>query len=276
MILKGTKMPNYICVTCGNQYIETREPPAHCLICEDERQYVNPEGQSWTTLDGLEREHHYVMISLEPGLTEIVTEPKFAIGQRALLVQAPKGNVLWDCVSLIDDSTVAAVEALGGISSLAMSHPHMYGSMVEWSHAFGNAPIHLHAANERWVMRPDPVIKFWEGETHGLDQGVTLHRCGGHFTGSTVLLWPEGAEGLGVLLSSDTMHVAKDRRHVSFMYSYPNYIPLSGSVVDSITDKIAPLKFDRIYSHFSGLVLTKNAKLAVQRSAERYKKAIGS
>ena len=51
--------------------------------------------------------------SLEPGLTEIVTEPKFAIGQRALLVEAPGGNVLWDCVSLIDDATIAAVEALG-------------------------------------------------------------------------------------------------------------------------------------------------------------------
>lgn len=268
-------MPNYICVTCGNQFAESSQPPSRCPICEDERQYVNPEGQSWTTLDELEREHHNVITPLEPGLTEIVTEPKFGIGQRALLVQTPQGNVLWDCVSLIDDTTIEAIEALGGISALANSHPHMYASMVEWSHAFGNAPIHLHAANERWVMRPDPVIEFWDGETYRLDQGLTLTCCGGHFRGSTALLWPEGAEGRGVLLSSDTMHVARDLRHVSFMYSYPNYIPLSGPVVEGIVEKVAPLKFDRIYSHFSGLVISEDAKPAVARSVERYKKAIG-
>jgi len=269
-------MQNYICVTCGTQFKASVEPPPDCPICEDERQYVNLEGQSWTTLDELQREHHNAMRSLEPGLTEIVTEPRFAIGQRALLVEAPEGNVLWDCVSLIDDATIAAVEALGGISSLAMSHPHMYGSMVAWSHAFGQAPICLHTANERWVMRPDPVIRFWDEESHRLEQGVTLYRCGGHFRGSTVLHWSEGAEGLGVLLSSDTMYVTWDRRYVSFMYSYPNYIPLSGTAVDSIIDKVVPLKFDRIYSHFSGLVISTEAKTAVQRSAERYKKAIGS
>jgi glyoxylase-like metal-dependent hydrolase (beta-lactamase superfamily II) len=269
-------MPNYICVMCGNQFAESAEPPAQCLICEDERQYVNPEGQTWTTLDELEQTHHNVVRWLEPGLAEIRTKPKFGIGQRALLVQTPEGNVLWDCVSLIDKATITALEALGGVSALAMSHAHMYASMVAWSHAFGNAPIYLHAANERWVVRPDPVIEYWEDESFELDQGVTLYRCGGHFTGSMVLLWPEGAEGRGVLLSSDTLFVARDLRHVSFMYSFPNYIPLSGPAVDSIAEKVAPLQFDRIYGHFSGLMLSQDAKAAVERSVERYKKAIGS
>ena len=267
---------NYICVTCGHQYPESQEPPSRCPICEDERQFVNPEGQSWTTLDELAREHHNVVKSLEPGLTGIGTEPKFAIGQRALLVQTSKGNVLWDCVSLIDDATIEAIRALGGISSLAMSHPHLFGSMVEWSHALGNAPIHLHADHRQWVQRPDPVIEFWEGEIRELDEGLTLHRCGGHFKGSSVLLWPDGAKGLGVLLSGDTMYVAPDRRHVSFMYSYPNFIPLAASTVDRIVETVKPLRFDRIYGHFFGLVIETDAKGAVQRSAERYKKAIGS
>jgi hypothetical protein len=267
-------MPNYICVMCGNQYRATDEPPARCLICEDERQYVNPEGQAWTTLEALQRDHHNVMGTLEPGLTEIGTKPKFAIGQRALLVQAAGGNVLWDGVSLIDEATIAAVEALGGISALAMSHPHMFGSMVEWSHAFGQAPIYLHVAYEPWVQRPDPAITFWEGGRHTLDEGVTLHRCGGHFEGSTVLLWPAGAEGRGVLLSSDTIHVAPDRRHVGFMYSYPNYIPLSTVAVDRIVDTVMPLPFDRIYSHFYHLDIQADAKEAVRRSAARYKQAM--
>lgn len=268
-------MRNYICTTCGHQFAETKDPPSACPICEDDRQYVNPAGQAWTTLDELAREHHNLVKSLETRLTGISTEPKFAIGQRALLVQAPGGNVLWDCVSLIDDATIEVIEALGGISSLALSHPHLFGSMVEWSHAFGNAPIRLHIDHRQWVQRPDSVIDFWQGESLELDEGVSLHRCGGHFEGSTVLLWPDGAEGRGVLLSADTMYVAPDRRHVSFMYSYPNFIPLSASTVDRIVNKVLPLKFDRIYGHFFGLEIEADAKNLVRRSAERYKSAIG-
>ena len=124
-------------------------------------------------------------------------------------------------------------------------------------------------------MRPDPVVEFWERESHRLDQGVVLHCFGGHFTGATALLWPEGAEGLGVLLSSDTMYVAPSQRYVSFMYSYANYIPMSGPEIDSVVEKVAPLRFDRIYSHFPVLVIDQEAKLVLERSVERYKKAIG-
>jgi hypothetical protein len=267
---------NFICITCGHQFAESEQPPERCPICEDDRQYVNPRGQSWTTLDHLAREHHNVFRPLEAGLTGIGTEPKFAIGQRALLVQASGGNVLWDCVSLIDEASINEIENLGGISSLAMSHPHLFGSMVEWSHAFGNAPIYLHADHRPWTQRPDPTIQFWEGESTELKEGPVLHRCGGHFEGSTVLLWPEGAAGQGVLLSGDTMYVAPDRRHVSFMYSYPNFIPLPAPVVDRIVDVVIPLTFDRIYGHFFDLEIESDAKRVVQSSAERYKRAIGS
>ena len=127
-------MPNYICVMCGNQYQTTEEPPAHCLICEDERQYVNPEGQAWTTLAELQRAYHNIMRSLEPGLTETGTEPKFAIGQRALLVQGTEGNVLWDCVSLIDDATVDAIKAwmfaIGSRFAYTMLGPFFLGQIL--------------------------------------------------------------------------------------------------------------------------------------------------
>jgi hypothetical protein len=267
---------NYICIMCGHQFAESREPPDHCPICEDDRQFVNPKGQSWTTLDELAREHHNVFRPLEQRLTGIGTEPRFAIGQRALLVQAPRGNVLWDCVSLIDEGTIEAVKKLGGISSLAISHPHLVGSMIEWSHAFGGVPIYVHQDHRPWIQRPDPVIQFWEGEAWELSEGLTLHRCGGHFDGSTVLLWPDGADGRGVLLSGDTMYVAPDRKHVSFMYSYPNFIPLPASVVDRIVEVVMPLGFDRIYGHFFDLEIESDAKRVIERSAERYKKAIGS
>ena len=262
-------MTNFICLTCGVQFAATNEPPAHCPICQDERQYVNWNGQQWTTLATLQKDHHNIIKPIEPGLTGIGTQPGFAIGQRALLVQTASGNILWDCISLIDQPTVAAIKTLGGISAITISHPHFYSAMVEWSQAF-DAPIYLHADNRPYVMRPDPSIKFWEEETYVLNPEVTLIRCGGHFSGSTVLHWASGAEGQGLLLSGDTMQVVQDRRYVSFMYSYPNLIPLPATAVRRIVSAVESYAFERLYGGWWDKVVKSEAKAAVMRSAERY------
>jgi hypothetical protein len=272
---RGEIMPHFICTTCGTQHGETPAPPDRCLICEDERQYVGWGGQRWTTLDELCSGHTNQIRTEEPDLTGIGTTPKFGIGQRALLIQSPGGNVLWDSISLIDDSTIEAVRTLGGLAAVAASHPHYYSSMVEWSRAFGGVPIYLHAADRRWVMRPDPAIEFWEGETKGLHGGLTLIRCGGHFEGGTVLHWPAGADGRGVLLVGDILQVTMDRRHVSFMYSYPNYIPLPAEPVRRAVAAVEPLAYDRIYGFMFDLTIQSDAKAAVRSSADRYLRAIG-
>lgn len=264
---------SYICSTCGTQYLESAQPPADCLICEDERQYVGLRGQQWTTLAALQEDHHNVIRTVEPGLIGIGTSPSFAIGQRALLVQTPGGNVLWDCITLLDEMTITTVMALGGISAIAISHPHYYSSMVEWSRAF-DAPIYLHAADRKWVMRPDPAVIFWEGETQSLAGNLTLIRCGGHFPGGTVLHWPKGAEGRGALLSGDIINVVQDRRYVSFMYSFPNLIPLSPAAVRRVVVAVEPFAYDRIYSAWWEKVTFSDAKNAVHRSADRYISAI--
>jgi hypothetical protein len=266
-------MPNYICATCGVQHAETDAPPEHCPICEDERQYIGIKGQRWTTIPELQTDHHNRIEKIDENLTGIGTIPGFAIGQRALFVQTPDGNVLWDCNSLLDDATVEAIRALGGISAMAVSHPHTVGSLVEYSHAFGNVPIYWHADNREWVMRPDPAFTFWEGETHSLLDGLTLVRCGGHFEGSTVLHWSHGAEGRGALLTGDTMQVAQDRRYVSFMYSYPNMIPLNRRAVERIVQAVEPYEFERIYGGWWDMHVT-DAKAALKRSADRYIRAI--
>ena len=263
-------MQNYICTTCGVQYSTTEAAPARCPICEDDRQYVNANGQSWTTLDAMRATHHNVLREVEPGLIGIVTEPKFAIGQRPLLVQTAHGNVLWDCISYIDDATVEAVNALGGIDAIAISHPHFYDSMVEWSRAFGDAPIYLHTSNREWVMRPDPAIVYWEDDTYALNDEITLVRCGGHFPGSSVLHWSQGAGGKGVILTGDTIMVVADTRYVTFMYSYPNDIPLNAQAVQGIVDAVDPFAFDRVYSAWWEKVVSTDGKAAVRRSAARY------
>jgi len=255
------------------QFAATNQPPPRCPVCEDQRQYIGYDGQQWTTLETLQHDHHTVIAPEATTITGIGADPAFAIGQRALLVQTPTGNILWDCISLLDDPAVAAVKALGGIAAIAISHPHFYASMVEWSRAF-DAPIYLHAADRQWVMRPDPAVMFWEGETRSLSEGVTLIRCGGHFAGGTVLHWTGGAEGRGVLLSSDILTVAADRRHVSFMYSYPNLIPLPASAIQGIVSVLRPFRYDRIYGGWWQRVVAEEGEAAVERSAARYMAAI--
>ncbi len=266
-------MTHFICKTCGTQFAATESAPAHCPICEDERQYVGWQGQQWTTLADLQADHDNIIKTEEPGLTGIGTQPGFAIGQRALLVQTTEGNLLWDCISLIDEATIAAVNGLGGIRAIAISHPHYYSSMIAWSRAF-DAPIILHAADRQWVMRPDARIVFWEGETKGLWDGMTLIRGGGHFEGGTVLHWPAGAAGKGVLLSGDILQVVSDRRYVSFMYSYPNLIPLPAHEVRRIVAAVEPYAYERIYGAWWDRVVDEDAKTAVSRSAARYIEAL--
>src|SRR5262249_5248241 len=144
----------------------------------------------------------------------------------------------------------------------------------EWSRALGNVPIYLHNADRQWVMRPDPAIVFWDGETQELGEGLTLIRCGGHFPGGTVLHWAEGAEGRGGLVTGDILQVCPERRHVSFMYSYPNYIPLGATAVRRVAAAVEPFGFDRIYGAFRDLTIASDGKAAVARSVERYLKAI--
>ena len=267
-------MPNFICITCGTQYAESGPPPAACAICQEERQYVKVTGQQWTTLERLRLTNRNSIKFKEPGLIGIGIDPQFAIGQRALFLRTAEGNILWDCLPLLDEAVVEAIKAMGGISAIAISHPHYYSSMVEWSRAFGGVPIYLHAADRQWVMRPDKAIVFWEAEDHALSEELSLIRCGGHFEGGTVLHWASGAGGRGALLSGDIIQVVADRKHVSFMHSYPNYIPLAAKAIERIVKAVEPYPFDRIYGAFWDMVIEADGKAVVKRSAERYLKAI--
>ncbi len=267
-------MPFFICTTCGTQFAESAQPPAACRICGDERQYVGLGGQHWTLLELMVEEHENHFEAVAPGITSVETRPTFAIGQRALLVQHPAGNVLWDCVSFVDQDTVDSLGALGGVSAIAISHPHFYSSMVEWSQAFGDVPIYLHNGDAAWVSRPDPRVTFWAGETYPIVDGLTLVRCGGHFDGSSVLHVAGSAERPGALLTGDTVKVGWDRQSVSVMRSYPNLIPVGPTALAHVEQVLAPLEYDDIHGAWTGHSIRGYAKTIVARSIARYRQAI--
>src|SRR5262249_19063007 len=55
--------------------------------------------QTWPTPAPLMAGHFNQYRQYEPGVIGIGTQPQFAIGQRALVVCTPNGNVLWDCIA---------------------------------------------------------------------------------------------------------------------------------------------------------------------------------
>jgi len=261
-------MTIWICHTCGIEHPDTEHPPTTCEICEDERQWVPAGGQRWTSRAELADLGYTCEIAeLETDLYSLVVSPELAIGQRGLLLRTPAGNMLWEPPGYLDDAAIDRVRALGGVSVISASHPHLTGTSIQWSHAFGGVPVLVAEADRAWIRRPDPVVELWSGKREVLP-GVTFLQCGGHFAGSSVAHWDAGASGRGALLTGDTILPGPDRKSVSVMRSYPNRIPLPERAVRRIQDTVRPLAYDRLYSAF--IVLDTHAHEIVETSLDRY------
>jgi len=261
----------WICATCG---VEHADNTGTCAICADERQWVPASGQAWTTLYDLhDAGYRAELVELETdrfgnGLFGIESAPAVGIGQQSKLLVTPTGTVLWDPIGFVDNDIASQVLEHGPVRAVVASHPHMFGVQVEWSRALGHPPVLVAEADLVWVARPDPVIRPWSTEVRLLP-GVTLVQVGGHFPGSAVIHWADGADGEGVLLSGDTVFANPDRSTVSFMRSYPNRLPLSGRVVERIARSLERFDFDRLYGNFD-TVIDRDARAVVRRSADRH------
>jgi hypothetical protein len=261
-------MTIWTCATCGVEHPDTEQPPTRCEICEDDRQYLPPGGQRWTTQSELAGEGHRTTVTeLEPDLFGITVEPKVGIGQRALLLRTEAGNLLWEPPALIEPQTVELVRELGGVSVVSASHPHLTGASIQWSHAFAEAPVFVASADRAWIRRPDEVIRLWAGSEQVLP-GVTFVQCGGHFAGSSVAHWIRPGRAEGVLLTGDTVMIGNDRASAFVMRSYVNGIPLPERAVQRILEAIAPYPYDRFYTGWTSI--DTGAAPIVTRSLERY------
>lgn len=264
-------MPTYICVTCGVQYGDSARPPDQCIICNEERQYVKPEGQAWTTLAEMQTGGSYRngFSKISDDLFAVATHPKFAIGQTAYLIKTSGFNLLWDCITFLDEETIRYIKQEGGIDAIALSHPHYYSAQVEWAEIF-DAKIYLHEDDRQFVTRDSKRIHYWKGDVLSLHPNLSLHRLGGHFKGAAIA---HCAKGGGTIFSGDVIRVAADRNWATFMYSYPNFIPLSASVVGRMANGLKELKFEQLYDAFYKVMET-GAKEKVLNSADRYMAAL--
>ncbi|KAL4419041.1 hypothetical protein ABPG77_011023 [Micractinium sp. CCAP 211/92] len=265
-------MPSFSCATCAAQFPPAEKPPPACPICEDERQYVAQAGHPWTSREELiESGHKIVFQDVEEGVTALAVEPKLGIGQRAYLLHTEAGTVLWDCVGLLHPDAVQHIkQQYGGITAIAISHPHFYCAMADWAEAF-DCQVWVHEADRGFITCPSDRIQLWSGDEKQLAPGCTLVRLGGHFPGSSVLHWDRcTADGKPIVFAGDTVMPCMDRKWVTFMYSFPNYVPLPAGEVQRMAAAISRWPFDRLYGPFPGPPVGPDAAEKVQASAQRY------
>lgn len=258
-----------ICKTCGTRYNKQTFDKTTCRICSDERQYVKKYGQQWLSYNDLSREHTLQIKQWSSNLFQFQVLPKLAIAQRAFLIKIPGGNILWDCLPFLDQSTVAFIQKNGGIDAIAISHPHYYSLMNEWAKTF-DCPIYIHKNDKEWAMDDKQQIVFWEGDKKELNQDVTIFHIGGHFPGSAVLQCklPKYKETLFV---GDTLYLSPDKKHLSAMFSYPNIIPLTQHGTLNVFNRASKISFNTLFGAFANQNLEKNAKEVFENAYKTYK-----
>jgi len=272
-----------ICATCGTWYPEntlpgTRpsdlpgttsfQPADTCPICADDRQYIPAGGQRWTTETALHDKHSVKARLLRPNVYELELTPTFAIGQRAILILSPEGNILWDCIPLLDETLITFIKAKGGLRAIAFSHPHYYSNMHQWACTF-DCPIYIHSSDKQWTFGKEEKVTFWEGEELPLWNDMRLINLGGHFPGSSILHVPH-LTPKGTLFTGDTLVLSLHKKHISVMYSYPNRMPLPRKEVQRINDRMSTIPFDALYSFMHDLDLTENTNEIFNNSMARY------
>ena len=268
-----------VCVTCGTQYDTTdkRTLENRCRICEDPRQFVPESGQAWTSLGEMRRLGRWTNIVREiipRRVFSLTTAPKFGIGQRCIFVKGEieEGNVLWDCLPFLDEDTVNWIELQGGLTAIAISHPHMYATAVSWAEQF-RCRIHVFGHDRDWVMRPSTNHEFVDGEMQTITADLQMYRIGGHFEGSAVLL----SRRHKALLSGDTLLCTPGNRRVTMMWSVPNMIPLSPDwIAEQGWPRLNALDFDKVLALMDGMQIMSGAKEVVRDSLQTYIEKSGS
>lgn len=266
-----------ICATCGTQFspsfsIETSDPLG-CRICADPRQYVPPAGLQLTTLRTLRDSGKYkneitpMSSPTQEVVWELVTTPKFAIGQRAIFVKTSRGNILWDLMAYLDPETESWIKSQGGLHAIVISHPHYYTTHATWAKTFG-CQVWVAPEDREWLNFPS------EGEAAGLyhwltetktdvlgGSGFTALKVGGHFPGSLCGLHKDRLFIADTLITVPSAYNPagsnekgyRNRVAYSFMWSIPNMIPLSPNEIEAILSVLDTVEFSSTHGAFPGM-----------------------
>ncbi|KAK4890577.1 hypothetical protein LTR27_010739 [Elasticomyces elasticus] len=217
----------------------------------------------------------------EGRMWSIVTEPKFAIGQRCVLIENDDGNVLWDCITYLDEETVDLIKQKGGLEAIVISHPHYYTTHLDWAKTF-DCPVYIAHDDQEWLSRDDEEGRrvFINGTSQQLVADATAIKVGGHFQGSLVLLWNKKLLIADSFVTTPSALYHTDRlpgtTSYAFMWAVPNMIPLPPAELHKMWEAIKPYEFDSTHGAFVGQeVRDGKVKSRVLESMKIQTKAMG-
>jgi len=184
------------------------------------------------------------------------------------LIKTPAGNVLWDCVALLDDETIDWIKSIGGLQAIVISHPHYYTTHLEWAETF-DCPVYMSEEDSKWLCREDKksVRKFIEeGKTEldipakdGKSTGVKAIKLSGHFPGSLVVLY-DGRLGVADTLVTTPAGLGnwgkkgrpEGMNSFGFYWSIPNLIPLPPDEIAEMWQVLNQYEFHSTHGAFVG------------------------
>lgn len=218
---------------------------------------------------------------IHANITSIFTEPKVGIGQRAILTETAGGNVLWDCITLLDQATIEFINNKGGLEAIVISHPHYYSTHLDWAQTF-DCSVYIAADDQEWLSRKDEsgLRKLFDDQKLTVAPGVTAIKAGGHFPGSLFLHYQKKlfiADTMAIM-PSGLYHIDRPpgTTSFSFMWSYPNQITLTPEAIHGIWKSLIPFDFDETYGAFYGAVIrSKEVKKRVLESMKIQARAMG-
>jgi hypothetical protein len=83
-----------------------------------------------------------------------------------------------------------------------------------------------------------------------------------------------GAGCKGALLTGDSLQVVGPDKAISFMWSFPNLIPLDASTVQRVADAVEPWPFESVYGAWPEALIKAGGKQILARSVSRYIQAV--
>ncbi|TQV90726.1 hypothetical protein V2A60_006934 [Cordyceps javanica] len=193
--------------------------------------------------------------SVDGRIWSIFSSPQFAIGQRAVFIETEAGNVLWDCISLLDPDTIDFIKSRGGLKAIAISHPHFYSTHLDWAHEF-DCPVYLAVEDKEWINRDDERghRRFVSGLSLEILPAVNIVKLGGHFPGSSALHWNENlfvGDSIGISQSGLVRaHHNKNHQVFFFHYAFPNFIPLGPTAMLEMWERLERWEFTSLFSLF--------------------------
>ncbi|WP_290184899.1 hypothetical protein [Corynebacterium glaucum] len=242
-----------------------------CPVCEDPRQYRDPEGQVW--LDPTSLTDVKVKVKkIASDAFSMTTCPKIGIGHTSYLLKSQDQWLLWDPLPVVLDPVEALIETGENLSPLtiAASHPHMYGAQSHWADSYGGRVL-VNQMDEEWAHTKSVPSVFWKDDLQ-IDLRSRLVQLGGHFPGSSVLVWRRSATE-SWLFSSDTAQIRPNERF-AFMWSYPNLLPLNSTEVERMVKRYPTTGAIKALDNF-GRTLKGNVDSIFKVSAQAHIKRLG-